>query len=462
MVHDNEVTLCWVNKSKDIETEVNTELVRSSVIHPNPIFQTDNLFEPWLTRVEDFSVWPDKRIMQGDNLPVLHSLIETGHAGTINLIYIDPPYLSQSHYISRVLLQDGKHREWLDRSIFKDNGIPDLASYLHHLYVRLVLMRELLNDNGSIFVHLDWHVCHYVKILMDEIFGPGNFINEIVWCYTGGSGSKRHFHRKHDIILWYAKGSDYTFNPQFRNYSSGTLQRGLTRVKGERFHLHEEGAMMQDWWVDINKILSPTAYENLKFPTQKPVALLERLIACASNPGDTIADFYAGSGTLAEVCEKNKRNWICCDNNRLSIQTMLYRLIEMQAKDFRCDLLTECSDDDRSDMPKLELKGPKIQTGGEEYNWLEIGINDYSPYKEDNNKLKNEWPWPILIDFWEIDLNYHDDCFRSCRQIIRSQHRHYDMTLPVQIRIPIPHQETYRFAIRVHDIFGNQTTKIVQ
>lgn len=458
MLTGPKVELCWAGKQKNTDIGVEIEKVSTSIIHPNPLYQESSLFEPWGDKTEKPPAAPGQRIMQGDNLVAMHWLISAGYSGKIDMIYIDPPYLSQSNYQSRVLLTDHHQKEWLQREVFRDSGFPDLPAYLNHLYSRLVLMRELLSDQGSIFVHLDWHACHYVKIVMDEIFGTGNFINEIVWCYSGGSGSKRHFHRKHDVILWYSKGSDYTFHPQYRSYSKGTLQRGLTRVKGDRFHLHEEGALLQDWWIDINKILSPTAYENLKFPTQKPAALLRRLVESASDPGDLIADFYAGSGTLAQVAEESHRNWISSDNNSIAVKTMLYRLIEMKSRDFYLDVIGKDAGES-SLPPSFDLYGPYIKDGGEDYRCLEIGIENYTPGSTARDKLKGSWAWPVLIDFWEIDTCANDECFHSCWQVIRPQHRQYDSKLPTRVRIPVAQQVTYRLAVKVHDIFGNEMVK---
>jgi len=456
MIFDSEVILDWANKQKEeLVAAVN---VLNSVIYPNPLYESNSLFEPLPGGIS--GEVPRQHIIQGDNLSSLHWLATSGQSGKISLIYIDPPYLSQKSYNSRILLVDGEQKEWLQRTVFKDSGSPDLPSYLNHLYQRLVLMRELLSEQGSIFVHLDWHACHYVKVIMDQIFGRTNFINEIVWCYTGGSGSKRHFHRKHDTILWYSKGQDYTFHPQFRNYSAGTLQRGLTRVKGDRFHLHEEGAMLQDWWTDINKILSPTAYENLKFPTQKPVALLRRLIECASDPGDLVADFYGGSGTMAEAAELTGRDWISCDNNSIAIKTMIYRLLEMKSRNFCLDLLA--GEAASPDLPGFNLYGPYLKTGGSECQWLEIGIDEYIPHNSDRARLELAWAWPVLIDYWEIDSDYNNECFRSNWQVIRRQHRHYDPHIPTRVRIPILNQASNRCAVRVHDIFGRETLRTAE
>jgi len=192
-------------------------------------------------------------------------------------------------------------------------------------------MRELLAENGSIYVHLDWHVGHYVKVMMDEIFGADNLNNEIAWCYGGGGAPRNYYPQKHDTIFWYSKGNNWVFNKQFRPYTKGTLERGLTPVKGEKYKLSKEGAGLDDWWADdkVQKILSPTAYENLKFETQKPEGLLKRIILGHSNPSDIVFDAFCGSGTTLAVAEKLGRRWIGSDLSKFAIQVTRKRLLDI-------------------------------------------------------------------------------------------------------------------------------------
>ena len=170
-----------------------------------------------------------------------------------------------------------------------------------------------------------------------KIFGYDNMmVNEIIWCYGGGGAPRKKYNDKHDLFFWYAKSKDWIFNPQYRPYTEKTLQRGLTKVKGKYAEkgLIEEGALLNDWWVDITKILSPTAYENLKFETQKPEYLLKRIILTSSNPGDIVADFFCGSGTTLAVAEKLDRRWIGSALSKFAIQVTRKRLLDIHnAKD---------------------------------------------------------------------------------------------------------------------------------
>lgn len=420
-------------------------------IYPRPLLQVNNLFGESLDSPEILDLASLNHFFQGDNLAVLELLLQRGLAGKIDLVYIDPPFLSNSDYSSRISVEDQGQKHFIERLAFKDRD-GSLPSYLQQLYLRLQIMKMLLAEQGSIFVHLDWHSSHYVKILLDEIFGYDNFINEIIWCYGGGSGTRKHFHRKHDQILWYSKGKDYTFNPQYRPYSEGTLQRGLTRVKGNKYSLHKKGALLQDWWADINKILSPTARENLKYPTQKPLALLKRIIAAASNPGDLVADFYAGSGTTAEACEELERSWISSDNSRLAVQSSRYRLIRRQARPFQ---ITELIDeyDEGVAAGELELIVPEVCPYNEKQDMLKLGISHYEPPSSPLDNLN----FVSYIDYWELDGDY-DGCFSSQLQFIRKK-PDYNLPLPLQLSILLPRRQEYRMAIKCHDIFGNSIIK---
>lgn len=387
------------------------------------------------------------RLILSDNLYAMQALMDEGLKGTLDLIYIDPPYLSEIDYSSNIHLPGTD--QTVQRVAFRDKWTRGIDSYLDMLYPRLKIMRELLSEKGNIFVHLDWHVSHYVRMLLDEIFGSDHFNNEIVWCYSGGTGSKKHFHRKHDVIYWYSKSEDYIFNPQYRPYSQQTLQRGLTRIKGPRYHLHDQGALMQDWWSDINKILSPTAHENLKFPTQKPTALLKRIVACASNPGGLVADFFAGAGTMAEVAEEMGRRWIISDNSELAMTTSNYRLLRTNSKPYIIKL---------GDMTRtegiLELNPIRVDSCGQN-NLLQIQIKAYKPVGISNDKLLTTAEY---LEYWEVDLECKG-CFHSDYQMLPQ--RRFAGSIDLSIAVMVPVKNNYCIGVRVHDIFGHSTTKIV-
>lgn len=423
-----EARLQW-QRSEEVNTDTYSHRF-SHLVWPNPFNVEQELLPEQQAAVEPGCM------LYGDNLTWMNTLLQEGQAGSIDLIYIDPPYMSDVSYDS--VLE--KETERFRRPAFSDRWERGMPAYLNMLFPRLVRMRELLSPQGSLFIHLDWHVSHYVKVLMDELFGYQNFINEIVWCYGGGSRARRRFQRKHDLIFWYTRGKNYTFNPQYRPYSPATLERGLTQVKGDKYKLRKEGAMMQDWWTDIPKILSPTAYENLKYPTQKPKNLLARIVRSASHKGDLVADFYAGSGTTAEVCEELDRRWLLCDNSPVALQTASYRQLRKKASAFKI-IRPE---------PYEKAMQSRIRANKIENNMMEIEIQSYTP--EGKKTAQSPESLQAVIDYWEIDPAYDGEIFQSRWQVIRSKKRLQE-PLPLKIQVPAP-GDSHQAAVVLHDIYG--------
>lgn len=280
---------------------------------------------------EEIDGWKNK-IFWGDNLQVMSHLLKK-YRGKVDLIYIDPPFDSKADYKKTIRLKGNKVEG--DSLAFEEKQYSDIWTndeYLQFMYERLILLRELLSDTGSFILHADWHKVHHLRLICDEIFGEKNFKNQIVWCYGGGGAPKTKYPSKHDILLWYTKSDKWTFNKQFRPYSKGTLERGLTEVKGDSYELNEEGAMLNDWWEgkEVQKILSPTAYENLKYPTQKPEGLLNRIIKGHSKEGDLVMDCFMGSGTTQAVAMKLNRRFIGADINLGAIQTTTKRILDIK------------------------------------------------------------------------------------------------------------------------------------
>ena len=265
----------------------------------------------------------------------------------VDLVYIDPPFASGADYAKKVYLRrnpkvaeaiaqaeqelDIDELKAFEEKMYGD--VWDKEKYLNWMYENLMAIKSVMSETATIYVHLDWHIGHYVKILMDEIFGEDRFRNEIAWCYSGGGIPKHEMPHKHDTIFWYSMGSgaeewdeQWVFNVEYRAYSEGTLQRGRTQVKGEHAELRAEGTPINDWWTDIPKITSPTDPEKLDYATKKSEALLERIIKISSNERMLIADFFGGSGVTAAVANKLGRRFIHCDIGLNSIQTTRDRL----------------------------------------------------------------------------------------------------------------------------------------
>lgn len=288
----------------------------------------------------DESGWINK-IFWGDNLQVMSHLLKE-YRGRINMIYIDPPFDSKANYKKKIELK-GKKPIFNDQNVFEEKQYGDIWTndeYLQFMYERLVLLRELLHDTGTIYLHCDWHKSHLLRCIMDEVFGPDNFINEIIWCYTGGTDSKSTFGKKHDTILFYAKTADYKFNGVFVPFADATLKRFNKEDENGRYkensladgrvtktYMKEEGKLAPDYW-DF-PIVNRTYNEYENYPTQKPEALLERIIDASSNEGDIVFDSFMGSGTTQAVALKKNRRFIGADINLGAIQTSCKRLISI-------------------------------------------------------------------------------------------------------------------------------------
>lgn len=337
--------------------------------------------------------WRNKLIW-GDNKYVMSALLEK-YAGKIDLIYIDPPFATGANFSTTVEIGDNeieltKAASAIEELAYRDTWGKGLDSFLQMMYERLVLMRELLSEKGSIYIHLDWHVGHYAKVMLDEIFGYENFMNEIIWQKIRTTKAQSQgFGNVHDVIFFYSKTdkvefeNEYTdFDPNYikshykkeektnklfrtvsllqkgqgpsRKFGTKTLspppgmhwiwgqdrideamKNGLIRFtsngRPEKIQYLEDmkGDIIDDLWTDIYPINSQ-ANEAVKYPTQKPEALLERIINASSKEGDLIADFFCGSGTTAAVAEKLGRRWITSDLGRYAIHTARKRFLEIE------------------------------------------------------------------------------------------------------------------------------------
>jgi len=266
---------------------------------------------------------PKGQLILGNNLPVMVALLPK-YEGRINLIYADPPFFTNRKFNARVGRGEDSRKpdEW-ELAIGYQDDWRDLDEYLDFLYQRLALMYRLLAPNGTLYLHLDWHADAYARLILDELFGAENFLNEIIWTYHGPSPIRSAFNRKHDTILSYTKGKDYTFNADAvrEPYNQNTVNTFKSSRKagfGKVPDL-ERGKVPEDWW--YFPVVARLHNERTGYPTQKPIALLERIILASSNPGDMVADFFCGSGTTPFVAMKHGRKFIACDESIRAIHT---------------------------------------------------------------------------------------------------------------------------------------------
>ncbi len=306
--------------------------------------------------------WMNK-IFWGDNLQVMSHMLKE-YRGKIDLIYIDPPFDSKADYKKKVDIK-GVGKAKSDSSSFEEKQYGDIWTndeYLQFMYERLIIMRELLSDTGSIYIHCDYRKAHHLRSIVEEIFGTQNFQNEIIWCYRGMAVSTNHYVRRHDSILFATKTGNYPFN--WEQIAEPLEESTIKKYKhidkdGRRFRLHgrnitgspiqnstdcdiswlekapelcridyldeKVGSKPRDWFImDYLNVMSD---EKLNYPTQKPEQLLERIIKASSNPGDIVFDCFMGSGTTQAVAMKLGRRFIGADINLGAIQTTTKRLL---------------------------------------------------------------------------------------------------------------------------------------
>ncbi|MBF1505172.1 MAG: site-specific DNA-methyltransferase [Prevotella pallens] len=283
-------------------------------------------------------------VLRGECLSACAYLKEKGMK--VNLVYIDPPFASGADYAKKVYIRrnpkvaeaikqaeteiDSEELRNFEEKMYGD--VWDKERYLNWMYENLMAIKSVMSDTASIYVHLDWHIGHYVKILMDEIFGEDKFRNEIVWCYTGPTNQKNNFPRKHDLIFLYDKSEQYVFNSDSVRigFKKSTKTGGKTSLAGKQNdsvleELDKKGKIVEDWWIDIAD-LGKVHTQDVGYATQKPEALLERIIKASSNEGMLVADFFGGSGVTAAVANRLGRKFIHCDIGINSIETTRDRL----------------------------------------------------------------------------------------------------------------------------------------
>ena len=275
---------------------------------------------------------------------------------SVDLVYIDPPFASGADYAKKVYIRrnpkvaeamrqaetelDVEELKAFEEKMYGD--IWDKERYLNWMYENLMAIKSVMSDTASIYVHLDWHIGHYVKVLMDEVFGEDNFVNEIVWCYNGpGSPGMQHFNKKRDTIFWYCKDKqDYIFNDKdirmthnaktIDNFKKGLVGSGFIP---DTYDLNEKGKIPEDWWKYAVASRYPVdGIKRVEYATEKPYPLIERIVLASSNSNDIVADFFGGSGVLSTASHLNNRRFIHCDIGINSIQTVRDRLIAAKAE----------------------------------------------------------------------------------------------------------------------------------
>ncbi|MEE9613893.1 MAG: site-specific DNA-methyltransferase [Thermodesulfobacteriota bacterium] len=465
------------------------------------------------------------RLVHGDNLHVMEALIKEGLKGKVKLIYIDPPFASEADYKLKVRLSNDAGT--MKRTAYSDRWSGGVDSYLDMLHPRLILMRELLSDDGTIFLHCDWRANSYIKVLMDEIFGREKFLNEIVWSY-GGRGAKAvsgQFPRNHDTILVYGRGpgaglrkvygersvpsneagrygfrldkdgrffktaprGDYTDESIKRLEKEGRVYRtnsGNIRIK---YFLEKRGSriiekkLIGDVWDDIPDAMHSPVAERTGFTTQKPEALLRRIIESATASGDLVCDFFSGAGTTGSVAEKLGRRWIMCESGRTGVQVARRRLIENNAAPFLIEGVRDPRVGDpgvgaakagtrkKKEAACLSVKKPvikKLKNGKVE---LSLELKGYSLNGPPPSPAEGapEEKFPAVIDSWSVDWDFKGRAFggalgKAFRGTWHSLRQNGKELKAVEKKArAVLEKRPKRIAVRAVDVFGNETEEVV-
>ena len=394
--------LIWASKPKKEPNAKELEFQTAEEVYPNITEKDNKKLMSFVAEKKEISDKPN-RLIWGDNLLVMQALLAQGYEGQIDLIYIDPPFNTGEDYnfTTSITIGDKKYDKEIpinERLAYTDTWLRGVDSFLDMLYPRLQLMKRLLSEKGSIYIHCDSNASHYIKLILDEIFGRDKFVNEITWQRKRSQAwSSDRFGVTNDTIFFYSNTGNHLFNPTYskddpatlkyieerfvfddgngRKYMKSPLVNPMNRPNLQyEFHgvIHPttgwlyskermeemykknelvmpkdknariyrkifldeyKGQMIQNIWIDI-PIVNPMAKERLDYDTQKPEALLNRIVESSSTPGDLIADFFCGSGTTAAVAERLGRRWITSDLSKTAIQVTRGRLVNQNANPF--------------------------------------------------------------------------------------------------------------------------------
>lgn len=358
---------------------------------------------------------PANRLIVGDNLAVMASLLPE-YEGRIHLIYADPPFFTNKKFKARIGRGEDsrKPNQWKLAEGYHDDW-DSLDAYLDFLYQRLSLTFRLLAPNGTLYLHLDWHADAYARLLLDEIFGGDRLLNEIVWAYHGPSPIRTAFNRKHDTILAYVKGENYTFNADAvrEPYHQNTVNTFKSSRKAGFGKIPDlaRGKVPEDWW--YFPVVARLHNERTGYPTQKPVALLERIVLASSNPGDLVADFFCGSGTTPYVAAKHGRKFIACDESFRAVHTARKRLVSL-AQPFTLERDLDL------DLPFSRTSAVKVKT------------------TNDSVALATK----LDLDYWEVDPEWDGNIFHSAAQASRPVR---SGEIPRELKIKIGRNPCIRF-----------------
>ena len=338
--------------------------------------------------------WANQTIWTGDNIDIMRGM----NSESVDLIYLDPPFNSKANYAAPIGSKAAGAAfkdtwtltdidvEWINLIEAKHPALYRVLlaamtksdkSYLVYMSARIIEMRRILKDTGSIYLHCDPIMSHYLKLVMDAVFGRKQFRNEIVWCYKTGGRAKKHFPKKHDTILWYSISSQYVFNykevstprdfstmhePVYEDEHGRKYQTNWKNNKEYRYYV-ENGVLPNDYWTDTPAI-NPSAKERLGYPTQKPLKLLQRIVKASSCEGDMILDPFCGCATTCVATDAINRQWVGIDISAKAAELVRQRIDDITRKIIhRTDILKRT---DIGKLPPYNCKANRVKLYGEQ------------------------------------------------------------------------------------------------
>lgn len=434
------------------ESKMEYEAIKAAASSGKPFFPVE--------QVNDREGAPLNMLAQGDNLDFIQYLIrEKKLEGKLRLVYMDPPFYSKASYDAVIRLKSHKLPDTcaIKPTAYDDSWKTGIEDYLRMLCVRLFLARDLLAEDGCCWVHLDWHAVHYVKILMDEIFGQQNFVNEIIWNYKSGGTGKRSFSRKHDTLLFYGKTSGHYFHPlQEKSYNRGYKPYCF---KGVQEYEDELGwytlVNMKDvWQIDM---VGRTSSERTGYATQKPELLLRQIVESCTRPGDLCADFFGGSGTLAAAAQSLGRHWISCDMGGIATACGLRRMAQ-KSSGFT---VLQAQPDPRGHELELDVRIERPQGMDETQVTItlrayhgqidQIGLKDQEREVVDTFLRQDSLQ---LLTYWSVDFHYDGRIHKPDCSFAKEKD---------EMETVCAHsgQGINKISVRAVDVFGGSTLKVL-
>jgi DNA modification methylase len=392
-------------------------------------------------------------LVHGDNLEALHAL-RPKLAGKVDLVYLDPPFATGDDFVFTA------RGEQTERVAYRDRH-GGLAAYLSGMLERLHAARELLSPRGTLFLHCDWHAAHWLRCLLDEVFGAASFKNEIIWRYRRWPAKSKSFQKMHDVIFWYAKSPDdaHAWEPMFEPLAASTIETWGDKKQVADFSSGRRrpsqtdeptpGAPMSDVW-EIG-IVAPIAKERVGYPTQKPLALLERIIRAASRPGDLVLDPFAGSGTTLVAAEKLGRRWVGCDAGALAIHTAKKRLLAEKGRPFAIARIGLASEERDETTPTISARVERDLLGTRTVSLERVDFAIEPPAELRVRGRVRPGSWSDLVDYWSVGTRASTP-FTSARHAFRPTPQ---AELP--LKLVLDDATSAALSLRVVDVFGGES-----